>query len=640
MDDYQSHDAVGLAELVRLGKVSAQELLDAARARAAEVNDRLNAIVVDVEPPAVGQRGPGRSPACRSCSRTSARTSRATRPAAAAGRWHDPAARDTPRSSSAGSTPGSWSSARPTPRSSARRASPSRHLFGPARNPWDPDHTPGRLLGRRGGRGGRRHRAVRGRQRRRRLDPHPGLGVRPLRPQAGTRAGARPARAAGASRWAARRPTASSRARSATPRRCSTCSSARYAGRPLSPGPARDVVRRRGRPGPRQAPHRRLHGQRHQPEATRRGGRRGRRRPLSSSSRWATRSRGSTARRSTTTRSPRTSSPPGSSTPPTRSPRPRRSAAPTTAGSSRTPWSWPRSAGPPTPSTCVRAIESRQAHVRQLAEFHESFDLLLTPDARRLPPPKIGALDLPAAMQKAQKALVKVRGAGAAPVHARGRPADQREPRLGALHPAGQPHRPPRDERAAALDPRRPADRRAARRPARLRRPAAPPGRPARAGPAVVGQAAAAVGLGGGGSPGSHRVTTVTTPPGGRWTTEGPASACPTATRFGVSACRSWRKTRARWTRSVASTGAASSATCWPGPRWSRPPTSRWAARPAQRAGRTARRSRSSTTSTTSSTSPACRPRAWSRSRSTPTARRRSRYRGPRTVRGSRPRRR
>jgi Asp-tRNA(Asn)/Glu-tRNA(Gln) amidotransferase A subunit family amidase len=63
------------------------------------------------------------------------------------------------------------------------------------------------------------------------------------------------------------------------------------------------------------------------------------------------------------------------------------------------------------PVDLVRSIENRQAHVRRLAEFHESFDLLLTPSTA-LPPPKIGALDLPPAMQKAQKGLVRVRGAG------------------------------------------------------------------------------------------------------------------------------------------------------------------------------------------------------------------------------------
>src|SRR3954470_14355008 len=50
MDDYRGYDAVGLAALVRGGEVSAAELLAAARDRAAEVNDRINAIVVEVEP--------------------------------------------------------------------------------------------------------------------------------------------------------------------------------------------------------------------------------------------------------------------------------------------------------------------------------------------------------------------------------------------------------------------------------------------------------------------------------------------------------------------------------------------------------------------------------------------------------------
>jgi Asp-tRNA(Asn)/Glu-tRNA(Gln) amidotransferase A subunit family amidase len=45
-------DAMGLAELVRCGEVEPAELLDAARARADEVNPRINAIVVDVEPAA------------------------------------------------------------------------------------------------------------------------------------------------------------------------------------------------------------------------------------------------------------------------------------------------------------------------------------------------------------------------------------------------------------------------------------------------------------------------------------------------------------------------------------------------------------------------------------------------------------
>ena len=57
-------------------------------------------------------------------------------------------------------------------------------LFGPTRNPWDLQRTPGRLLGRRGGRRRGRHGAGRPRQRRRRLDPHPRGLLRPGGPEA------------------------------------------------------------------------------------------------------------------------------------------------------------------------------------------------------------------------------------------------------------------------------------------------------------------------------------------------------------------------------------------------------------------------------------------------------------------------
>jgi Asp-tRNA(Asn)/Glu-tRNA(Gln) amidotransferase A subunit family amidase len=46
-DDYRACDALELAERVRKRKVSPQELLDAALARSAEVNPRINAIVLD-----------------------------------------------------------------------------------------------------------------------------------------------------------------------------------------------------------------------------------------------------------------------------------------------------------------------------------------------------------------------------------------------------------------------------------------------------------------------------------------------------------------------------------------------------------------------------------------------------------------
>ncbi|QWC84455.1 amidase [Nocardioidaceae bacterium] len=50
MKDYADHDATALAEKVRAGEVTASELLDDAKSRAAQVNSRLNAIVAPVEP--------------------------------------------------------------------------------------------------------------------------------------------------------------------------------------------------------------------------------------------------------------------------------------------------------------------------------------------------------------------------------------------------------------------------------------------------------------------------------------------------------------------------------------------------------------------------------------------------------------
>src|SRR4051812_22581240 len=140
MDDYRGYDAVGLAALVRGGEVSAAELLAAARDRAAEVNDRINAIVVEVEPlPAregpfsgvpfllkdLGQdlAGYPTSGGSRSLS-----TTPATQNATVVDRWLDAGLvvfgkTNTPEFGAKGIT--------------------EPHLFGPARNPWDTDHTPG-----------------------------------------------------------------------------------------------------------------------------------------------------------------------------------------------------------------------------------------------------------------------------------------------------------------------------------------------------------------------------------------------------------------------------------------------------------------------------------------------------------------
>ncbi len=64
-----------------------------------------------------------------------------------------------------------------------------------------------------------------------------------------------------------------------------------------------------------------------------------------------------------------------------------------------------------TPVDFVRAVEERHSHVRRLAEFHATYDLLLTPTTAT-PPPRIGAFELPAAVRRGQKALIAARGAG------------------------------------------------------------------------------------------------------------------------------------------------------------------------------------------------------------------------------------
>jgi len=59
----------------------------------------------------------------------------------------------------------------------------------------------------------------------------------------------------------------------------------------------------------------------------------------------------------------------------------------------------------------VRAIENRHTYVRQLAAFHESHDLLLTPTTAT-PPPRIGAFDAPAPVRAVQKGLLTARAGG------------------------------------------------------------------------------------------------------------------------------------------------------------------------------------------------------------------------------------
>ncbi len=57
------------------------------------------------------------------------------------------------------------------------------------------------------------------------------------------------------------------------------------------------------------------------------------------------------------------------------------------------------------------ALERRQLHVRRLAEFHERFDLLLTPTLAT-PPPRLGQFDLPLPARLASRALLRTRTTG------------------------------------------------------------------------------------------------------------------------------------------------------------------------------------------------------------------------------------
>jgi amidase len=60
------------------------------------------------------------------------------------------------------------------------------------------------------------------------------------------------------------------------------------------------------------------------------------------------------------------------------------------------------------------ALERRHEHVRGLAEFHQHYDLLLTPTLAT-PPPRIGQLDAPRALQPIARLLLRTRTAGLLP---------------------------------------------------------------------------------------------------------------------------------------------------------------------------------------------------------------------------------
>jgi Asp-tRNA(Asn)/Glu-tRNA(Gln) amidotransferase A subunit family amidase len=58
----------------------------------------------------------------------------------------------------------------------------------------------------------------------------------------------------------------------------------------------------------------------------------------------------------------------------------------------------------------VDAVQRRHEHTRRLSTFFESYDLLLTPTLAT-PPPEIGEFDLPAALQRGADAMIKTRTA-------------------------------------------------------------------------------------------------------------------------------------------------------------------------------------------------------------------------------------
>ncbi|MCX5044417.1 amidase [Aldersonia sp. NBC_00410] len=60
-------------------------------------------------------------------------------------------------------------------------------------------------------------------------------------------------------------------------------------------------------------------------------------------------------------------------------------------------------------ATLLLALEARNDHIRQLAQFHERFDLLLTPTVAG-PPPVTGALGTPRGAQRLARVIRKARG--------------------------------------------------------------------------------------------------------------------------------------------------------------------------------------------------------------------------------------
>ena len=159
LDEYMSHDATGLAELVAAKEVTPKELLALARKRAQQVNGKLNAIVIPVDKEADAQvKGDLYGPFAgvpflikdlsqeykgypTTCGSRALRNDVATENALVTQRFLD-----------AGLVVFGKTA---TPELGAKGITESK-LWGPCRNPWNPDHTPGGSSGGAGAAGGAR----------------------------------------------------------------------------------------------------------------------------------------------------------------------------------------------------------------------------------------------------------------------------------------------------------------------------------------------------------------------------------------------------------------------------------------------------------------------------------------------------
>ena len=183
-------DATAQAELVRSGEASPAELVDAAIERLEALNPSSTCSSRRCTTRRARRRRAtcrtGRSAACRSSSRTSRATPPATRCTRA---WASCASRAgssrrTPSSPSASAPPGLVILGRTNCPELGILPTTEPHAFGAVAQPVGARPLHRRVERRVGGGGRRGHRAVRARQRRRRLDPHPGGELRAGRAQA------------------------------------------------------------------------------------------------------------------------------------------------------------------------------------------------------------------------------------------------------------------------------------------------------------------------------------------------------------------------------------------------------------------------------------------------------------------------